>query len=230
MKKLLLLNWKHHWIEDIESFIKLVERSWEKDITFLLAPPHPLLALLMQRISKQIVAQNVHNVPLGSYTGAVGAAYLAKLGVQYALLGHKEVRQQSVKDEDIVLAYQACLHYGIKPILCCGAAEINDVEKSLQAQLNFLNDCPAASVMIAYEPYWAIGKEGLSQNFNHIQSVYDFILSLLPRGTVLNFFYGGGLDVMSCGDLIKKPFISGLLLGKAGLNIDCLTHILNAAE
>jgi triosephosphate isomerase len=227
MKKLLLINWKHHWIDDIDGFIDLIKKNQyqENELSFLLAPPHPLLGILAEKIPTALVAQGATHKPLGAYTGTLGAAYLGKLGIKYVLLGHHEMRIDGLTEQDIELSYMACLQEKIQPILCCGAYDMASLEIGLQEQLRFLINKGPQDVMIAYEPYWAIGQEALSIDFEHVQFVYHLILSFLPDGSSLKFFYGGGLDLDKARSLINEPFIAGLLLGRLGLNLNILKAI-----
>jgi triosephosphate isomerase len=227
MKKFLLINWKHHWIDDIDGFVDFIKINEQQnnELLFLLAPPHPLLGLLSKKIPTSLAAQGVTHKPLGPYTGTVGAAYLGKMGIKYVLLGHHDMRINGLTEQDIELSYIACLQEKIQPILCCGAYDMASLESGLKEQLRFLMNQGPQEIMIAYEPYWAIGKESLLIDFEHLQCVYQLILSFLPDGSSFKFFYGGGLDLDKARSLIKEPFISGLLLGRLGLNLNILKEM-----
>jgi triosephosphate isomerase len=183
------------------------------------------LGLVAQRISFQTVAQSVSSHTLGSHTGAIGASYLQKLRVRYALLGHKETRLQGLTDREIALNYHACLLHDIQPILCFGSPTLEELKYSIEQQLGFLSSHRSAEVYLAYEPYWAIGQQGINCDLQHLRDVYELVSSIVSSDCVLKFFYGGGLDIESTLKIIQLPFISGVLLGKMAIDLEKIKHL-----
>lgn len=227
MKKLLLLNWKHHWIDDLEGYAQLVKGLHH----IFIAPPHPLLGILQHYLPGQVIAQHADAVPLGSYTGSVGPQLLAKMKIRYSLLGHYETRCAGLTQSAIEATYAECLNANITPILCCGAPEPDLMQVFVAEQLSFLINKPLLNrVIIAYEPWWAVGRPDLVCDDEHLFQAYSFIRELLPLNTEVEFLYGGGLTLTNLSLMLKKPYIKGVLLGKISLNKEDIVRLIAISQ
>ena len=111
-------------------------------------------------------AQDISAHDSGAYTGEISGAFLAKLGCTYAVIGHSERREYHGEDEAVVNAkVKAAYKHGLTPIMCVGEVleirkEGRHIEHTLAQVVGGLEGLPAdqaASIVIAYEPVWAIG-------------------------------------------------------------------------
>lgn len=225
MKKILVLNWKHHWVDAWQDYLDYLADP-HSSLQAIVAPPHPMLALMAQQKRDCLIAQSAGDQPLGSHTGAIGASYLKKIGVPYALIGHSESRKQGMSNAQLERSYHSCLKHNIHPILCCGETHPDLLIDSLVQQLSFLTTLNQESVSIAYEPVWAIGTSEQC-SVDRLGFIYSFIKKLIPECTKLNFMYGGGLRLPSALDLLEKTFISGLLIGKMSLDLNQIKQLMS---
>ncbi|MEV7773260.1 triose-phosphate isomerase [Kitasatospora sp. NPDC086791] len=189
-------------------------------------------------------SQDISQHDGGAYTGEVSGPMLAKLQCAYAVIGHSERRQYHGEDEEIVNAkVKAAYRAGITPILCIG--EPLDIRKAgthveyTLAQLDgALADVPAhqaETIVVAYEPVWAIGtgevatpedaQEVCAAIRRRIAELYD--AELADKVRVL---YGGSVKSSSAAGLMAKPDIDGGLIGGASLDADEFVKIVRYRE
>ena len=166
----------------------------------------------------------------GAYTGEISAAMLRDLQVSYVILGHSERRSYyGETDAFINRKVLACLENNLKPVLCVGETleerEAGKVEEVIKTQLvGGLANVPAdkaESVVIAYEPVWAIGT-GKTATPEQAQEVHAFIrkelVGLLGQvGNAIRILYGGSMKPANADELLAKPDIDGGLIGGAAL-------------
>jgi triosephosphate isomerase len=247
-KKLIIANWKMNLsIGEGSLFVhKLVELiEPQKNVDVVLAPS--LLAL--QSISLQahihhfkLAAQNFYWRDSGAFTGEVSANQLRGL-VQYALVGHSERRHIFMEhDRDIRNKVQAAYRHGITPVLCVGETAI---ERTMGETIDVLHDQligglsnitsdDANTLVIAYEPVWAIGTG------NHAKPTDVEIAVKAIRGQVKHLFgaetakkvrvlYGGSVTVDNAGSFLDVDGIDGLLVGSASLDAHAFASIVNRA-
>ncbi|GGQ72923.1 triose-phosphate isomerase [Kitasatospora griseola] len=179
-------------------------------------------------------SQDISQHDGGAYTGEVSGAMLAKLNCAYAVIGHSERRQYHGENEEIVNAkVKAAYRNGITPILCIG--EPLEIRKAgthvayTLAQLDgALDGVPAGdaeSIVVAYEPVWAIGT-GEVATPEDAQEVCGAIRARLGElyGTDLadkvRVLYGGSVKSSSAAGLMAKPDIDGGLIGGASLDAE----------
>ncbi|MQS14438.1 triose-phosphate isomerase [Streptomyces kaniharaensis] len=189
-------------------------------------------------------SQDISQHDSGAYTGEVSGPMLAKLKCTYAVIGHSERRQYHGENEEIVNAkVKAAYRAGITPILCIGEPlEIRKagthVEYTLAQLDGALADIPAEqaeSVVVAYEPVWAIGtgevatpedaQEVCAAIRGRIAELYD--AELADKVRVL---YGGSVKASSAAGLMAKADIDGGLIGGASLDADEFVKIVRYRE
>ncbi|WP_340562419.1 triose-phosphate isomerase [Streptomyces sp. GSL17-111] len=179
-------------------------------------------------------AQDISAHDSGAYTGEVGGPMLAKLKCSYAVVGHSERRQYHHEDDALCNAkVKAAFKHGLTPILCVG--EGLDVRKAghhvqhTLAQLDgALDDVPAAdaeTLVIAYEPVWAIGTGEVAtpedaQEVCHairgrLGELYDTELADKVR-----IQYGGSVKSGNVAAIMAQPDVDGALIGGASLDVD----------
>ncbi|ORV62328.1 triose-phosphate isomerase [Mycobacterium europaeum] len=168
----------------------------------------------------------------GAYTGEVSGAFLAKLGCSFVVVGHSERRTYHDEDDALVAAKAAAaLKHELTPIVCIGEhLEVreagNHVEhnmEQLRGSLAGLSAEQIATVVVAYEPVWAIGT-GRVASAADAQEVCAAIRAELASLTspqvadAVRVLYGGSVNAKNIGDLIARDDIDGALVGGASLD------------
>ena len=164
---------------------------------------------------------------------------LSDLGAQFALIGHSERRQYFAEDESVLAQkYANAVDAGVLPVLCVGETlaerEAGQDEAVVPKQLALL---PAAAVLhqtvlVAYEPVWAIGT-GVVASIEQIAQMHAFIqqhvLSLLNNDASIRLLYGGSVNADNCAAIFAVEHVDGALVGGASLKFDSFAQIITAA-
>ena len=120
----------------------------------------------------KIAAQNMHWEDKGAYTGEVSGAMLKDLGVEYVIIGHSERREYfGETNETVNRKAHAAFKYGLKPIICVGESLLQrdegvtaeHVRYQVKVALKDLSAEQVETLILAYEPIWAIGNAGITQ-------------------------------------------------------------------
>jgi triosephosphate isomerase len=184
------------------------------------------------RLLLQYGAQDLSSEDSGAYTGDIGGPMLAKLGCTYVVVGHSERRQYHHEDDATVNAkVVAAFRNGLTPILCVGETlEVREAGEQIAhttAQLDgALANVPAEqaeSIVVAYEPVWAIGT-GKVATPDDAQEVCGAIRERLrarysgdlARG--VRVLYGGSVKAANAAELLGRPDVDGALVGGASLD------------
>ena len=179
-------------------------------------------------------SQDVSAFDKGAYTGEVSGAMLAKLGCTYAVVGHSERREYHAETDEIVNAkVQAAYRHGLTPILCVG--EVLEIRKAgthiehtlaqLDGALAGLPADQARTIVVAYEPVWAIGT-GEVATPDDAQEVCGAIrtrLAELYSGDLadgVRILYGGSVKATNVAAIMAQPDVDGALVGGASLDPD----------
>jgi triosephosphate isomerase len=189
-------------------------------------------------------AQHCHWEDTGAFTGEVSPAFLAKLDVKLVVCGHSERRELfGETDEMVNKKVHAIVRHGMTPIMCCGETlaerEADETEAKVLGQvaagLSGLSPQQVASMVIAYEPIWAIGT-GKTATAGDAQAVCHAI-----RGAVAATFgaeaalairiqYGGSVKAGTTEELMAQPDVDGALVGGASLDPDEFARIVQFAS
>jgi triosephosphate isomerase (TIM) len=184
-------------------------------------------------------AQDLSVNDSGAYTGDVSGLMLAALACQYVTVGHSERRAIHGEDDATVAAKaQAALRHGLTPIVCVG--EGLDIRKAgehvahctgqLDASLDGLTAEQIASLVIAYEPVWAIGT-GEVATPEDAQEVCGALRARLAErfgpetAATVRILYGGSVKAASTAGILAGPDIDGALVGGASLDADEFAQI-----
>jgi len=185
-------------------------------------------------------AQDCHWEASGAFTGEVSPAMLAKLDVSHVIVGHSERRQLFGEVDQVVnVKVKAVIAEGMTPIMCCGEsleereAGTTDsrVASQVRAGLAGLTPEQISSMVIAYEPIWAIGT-GKVATPEDAQSVCATIRRVVREdsGTAaadaVRIQYGGSVKPVSAPDLMRQPDIDGALVGGASLDPEEFARII----
>ena len=184
-------------------------------------------------------AQNVNDNPSGAFTGEVSVGMLSELGCGYVILGHSERRTLfSETDENIAAKVSAVVGGGLVPVLCVGETlqerEANQEQQVVKDQLvkGLASLTSLDSVVIAYEPVWAIGT-GLTASPEQAQEMHGFIRDVLAsidqeNASGIRILYGGSVKPDNANELFAQADIDGGLIGGASLKADDFLAICRA--
>jgi triosephosphate isomerase len=208
-----------------------------------LGPPYTALTTVAAELAGsdvRLLAQNTHWEKQGAFTGAISPLMLADVGCHYVIIGHSERRQHFGETNHTVnLRIKAALAAGLKVILCVGETKeerqaeqtISRVGEQLREGLAGVS-APAADLVIAYEPVWAIGT-GLTATPDQAQEVHAFIRQELGRllgdAAPYRIQYGGSVTPDNAATLLAQPDIDGALVGGASLKPELFLPIIAAA-
>ena len=223
-------NWKmFKGPREAQAFFADFDAPAGVDVVF--CPPFVSLAAAVES-GRKIYAQNVHWEGSGAYTGEVSPTMLLELGVQGALVGHSERRRHfGDTDEMVARRTRAALEAGLAVIACVGETleqrESGDTELVLKIQVEAIAFAAGEheSLVIAYEPVWAIGT-GKTATPELVEEAHGFIKSLLDRRVL----YGGSVKPENAAELLSQPSVDGSLVGGASLDPDSFAAICRAAS
>jgi triosephosphate isomerase len=172
-------------------------------------------------------AQDCHTATHGAFTGDVSAAMFTDLGCRYIILGHSERRYGHGETSELVAKkVEAAQQAGLTSIVCVGetAAELESgstadiIEKQLRESLP--KNVKKGSLVIAYEPVWAIGT-GQTPAPEDVVTVHKAIRSVLGEaGETVCVLYGGSVTPNNAAAILSHDEVDGVLVGSASLNAD----------
>ncbi len=234
-------NWKmnlNHFeaIALLDKLRYLVSKSDLADVEVSVHPPFTDIRTVQTFIESEKVdialgAQNCHWEDAGAFTGEVAPAFLAKLNVRYVIVGHSERRELfGDSDEWVNRKLNAILKHAMVPILCVGETleerEAGSTEAKVTGQvragLEGVSAGHIGTLVIAYEPIWAIGT-GRTATTEDAQAVCASIratvadLAGADAASTVRIQYGGSVKAANAAELMAQPDIDGALVGGASL-------------
>lgn len=184
------------------------------------------------KMSIKYGAQDLSVHDSGAYTGEISGAFLAKLGCTYVIVGHSE-RREYHDESDAVVADKliAAYRYGLTPIFCCGEGlevrkagnQVAHVLDQVRAGLSQLTPEQVRSVVIAYEPIWAIGTGEVAtpEDAQEVCGAIRTLLAELYSGDLadgVRILYGGSVKSSNVAAIMAKEDVDGALVGGASLD------------
>ena len=182
----------------------------------------------------EVGAENMYFEEKGAYTGEISAAMLVDAGVKYVIIGHSE-RRDYFKEDDALLnkKVKKAFEAGLTPILCCGETleqremgiTLDWIRMQIKSDLVDVTAEQVASMVIAYEPIWAIGtgKTATTEQAQEVcKAVRDCIAEIYDEATAeaVRIQYGGSVNAGNAAELFAQPDIDGGLVGGASLKAD----------
>ena len=232
MKKLAAGNWKMNGsLAALAEVDALIAAHPAPACEMLLCPPTPLIAAMAARAegsALQVGGQDCHQNTSGAHTGDVSAAMLAEAGASHVILGHSERRADHGESSDLVRQKaEAALAAGLIAVVCLGETEAErDAGATLavigaQLDASIHAGSTAATVVIAYEPVWAIGT-GRTPTLAQIAEVHGFLRARLAgligaEAAGLRLLYGGSVKPSNAAEIFALPEVDGALVGGASL-------------
>ena len=177
-------------------------------------------------------AQDVSVHDSGAYTGEISGAFLAKLGCTYVAVGHSERREYHAETDEVVAAkIRAAYRHGLTPIFCCGegleirqaGTHVEHVLAQIEAGLDGLPVEQARSVVVAYEPIWAIGTGEVATpaDAQEVCAAIRTKLAELYSGDTadgIRILYGGSVKSGNVAAIMAGEDVDGALVGGASID------------
>lgn len=209
----------------------------------------PALSLWAMKEAKQdsvlkLGAENCHWEDSGAFTGETSPQALGALELDYVIIGHSERRQYNHEtDEEINQKAHAIFNHQMLPIICCGESlETYEagmakeyVSQQIREALKGLSEDQAKTLVIAYEPIWAIGtgKSATQEDAQNMCAVIRQVLVELYDQEVADatrILYGGSVKVDNITDYMKCSDVDGALVGGASLKADSYLALVEAVK
>ena len=232
LRKLVAGNWKMNGsiasLAELDSILAAAQAQPSVDVA--VCPPFTLIAPAAARVpALAIGAQDCHGRPSGAHTGCVAAPMLVEAGARLAIVGHSERRaDQHETDEEVRAKATAAIAAGLIAIVCVGETEserdtgraVAVVEGQLEGSIP--RDGTGATLVVAYEPVWAIGT-GRTATPDDAAQVHELIRFTVGRRGVpgrVPILYGGSVNAGNVLSLLARPELDGVLVGGASLDPD----------
>jgi len=242
-------NWKMHKnAEETEDLLNelIAKIPTDTETRVIVAPTFVNLASAVEHLeftNIEVAAQNMHQAESGAYTGEVSADMLKSIGVNVVILGHSERRSYFHETDSMIESVSdAALQHEMEVIFCFGEElkdrqsgnHFNIVENQLRDGLFHLEAKAWESIILAYEPVWAIGT-GETASPEQAQEMHAFIRETIRRqfgsdvANDVSILYGGSVKPENAKEIFSKPDVDGGLIGGAALKSDDFAAIVTSA-
>ena len=201
----------------------------------LFSVPYPYLTMTRSEVAEEknyyAAAQNCHHKKSGAFTGEVSVEMLHSLKITYCVVGHSE-RREYFAETNAILAEKVnlCLGNFITPVFCCGEAlaireagtQNEFVAQQLKESLFHLTADQIKTIVVAYEPIWAIGT-GKTATTEQAQEMHAYLRSIIAGqysvavANEVPILYGGSVKANNARELFSCPDVDGGLVGGASL-------------
>lgn len=249
-QKIVAGNWKmNNDKKETTKLIKGIKKSIKKlslnNTRVIVAPSFVNLSSAVKRAKKstiEVVAQNMHQAQNGAFTGEISAGMLKSVGIKTVILGHSERRTLFGETDSILVEkVNAVLENELETIFCFGELledrksenHFKVVESQLKNGLFHLEASAWESIILAYEPVWAIGT-GETASPEQAQEMHAFIRNIIEEkynkevAENVSILYGGSVKPSNAEEIFSKPDVDGGLIGGAALKVDDFTAIIKA--
>ncbi len=244
--KIVAGNWKmnKNLAETKALIADLVAKLPETNAEVMVAPTFVNLTNAVEgvKFSKiEVLAQNMHFAESGAYTGEISADMLINIGINTVILGHSERRAYfGETDEILAKKVKTALDKNLRVMFCFGE-ELEDrksgnhfslVESQLKNALFSLPESAWSSIVLAYEPVWAIGT-GETASPEQAQEMHAFIRKTIANAynaeiaDNVSILYGGSVKPANAKEIFSKEDVDGGLIGGAALAADDFVAIIN---
>lgn len=243
-RKIIVANWKMNTSLDEAINLIIDIKTLIGDDYAVLCVPYTHIGTAQELADDRIGigAQNLCSKEEGAFTGEISGKILASFGVEYVIVGHSERRKYFLEsNSDINAKIKIAIKNDLSPILCFGESleqreEGNFLELIKIQVKEALQDLSAQdlhSVILAYEPIWAIGT-GQSASPQQAQEVHSFVRNFIAESfnadlaSKICILYGGSVKSSNAKDIFKEKDIDGALVGGASLNASEFVKIVKA--
>ncbi len=238
-RKIIAGNWKMN--ETPGEAVKLVDtlkdlvKNPDVDVVYCVPAIDIVpVAEAVKGTNVEVGAENLYFEDKGAFTGEISAAMLVDAGVKYVIIGHSE-RRGYFNEDDALLnkKVKKAFSAGLTPILCCGESleqreagvTLDFIRLQIKSDLLDITSDQVKSMVIAYEPIWAIGtgKTATSDQAEEVcKAIRETIADVYdqPTADAVRIQYGGSMNAGNCKELLAKPNIDGGLIGGASLKAE----------
>ena len=206
-----------------------------------IVPPFTAMRQVKERLagtSVKVGAQNMHWDDGGPWTGEISPPMLKDCNLDLVEIGHSE-RREFFNETDMAVGLKtaAAVRHGLVPLICIGETlaqrEAGQADTVLRGQvesaLSQLDAAEkAATILIAYEPVWAIGVNGIPATIDYASERHERIAAVAGAclGRTVPILYGGSVNPQNCAELISQPAIDGLFIGRSAWTVEGYLDIL----
>ncbi|MFN2378804.1 MAG: triose-phosphate isomerase [Bacteroidales bacterium] len=249
-KKIVAGNWKMNTTVDegiqlAREIMDFVDQNGQGSAEVIICAPFTHLWPVTELLKGSRVrsgAQNCAAEESGAFTGEISAGMITSAGGEYVILGHSERRALFCEDDAVVAKkLRIALGHSLRVILCCGETlpQRNDgshftvVEKQLNEALKDVSSEEIKSIVIAYEPVWAIGT-GVTASSDQAQEMHAFIRNLIKKffndeiAENITLLYGGSCNQNNAAELFGMKDVDGGLIGGASLKVESFCSIIKS--
>ncbi len=232
-------NWKMHktvhesvvFVKEFRSMVKDID-----DVEIVVAPPFTAVHAVAEAARNSnvgVAAQNLHWERQGAFTGEVSAEMVREAGAEYVIIGHSERRRLFADTDELVnRRLVAALGAKITPIVCIGETleeregnlTLSVLDRQIKVGLDSMTGEQIASLVIAYEPVWAIGT-GRNATPAQAGEAHAHIRQRIRQwfggdaADHCHVIYGGSVKADNIRELVALPDVDGALVGGASLEI-----------
>ncbi|MDJ0629894.1 MAG: triose-phosphate isomerase [Rhodobacter sp.] len=245
-RKLAAGNWKMNGLgAELAEIDALAAAHKDPSCDILICPPATLIERMVRRADGSAISvggQDCHPATSGAHTGDISAAMLADAGADHVILGHSERRtDHGETDAGVRVKAEAAIAAGLVAIVCVGETlgerEAGETLAVVGRQVagSVPDGATGASLVLAYEPVWAIGT-GKVPTMDQIAEVHDFIRSALAERVgeaeagAVRLLYGGSVKPGNADEIFAVSNVDGALVGGASLKAADLGGIIAALE
>lgn len=210
------------------------ERNSDLRLRRFVIPPFTAIRevkAMLAETTMKVGGQNMHWADRGAWTGEVSPLMLVDCGMDLVELGHSERREHfGETDATVGLKVEAAIRHGLIPLICIGetladlkggrAGEV--LAQQVRGALGAISSTQfSAPMLLAYEPVWAIGENGVPASADYADSRQAEIIaaSHAALGRRLPCLYGGSVNVENCAELAACPHVDGLFVGRAAWDV-----------
>ena len=228
-------NWGEPMKEIFKAVNELVIKNDDVDVVYCV-PAIDIVPVVeaVKGTNVKVGAENMYVEEKGAYTGEIAPAMLVDAGVSYVIIGHSE-RRDYFKEDDAFLNKKVlkAFEHGLTPILCCGESleqretgvTMDWIRLQIKSDLVGVTADQVKSMVIAYEPIWAIGtgKTATTEQAQEVcKGIRDCIEEMYDTDTAaaVRIQYGGSVNAGNAAELFAQPDIDGGLVGGASLKAD----------
>lgn len=249
VKKLIVGNWKANVEKPAEAnnLLKLIRAKAAKSKTakVVACPSWAFLGMAYaatkgKSSSLVLGVQDVSLYEAGSRTGENIASVAAKLGATYAIVGHSERRAMGETDEVVARKAARAFEQGMTPIVCVGEADrdahglyLGLIKKQVLASLSEIPKSKMSSIVLAYEPVYAIGAKKALE-VGDIEQMALYLRKVLVdafgnEAASVRILYGGSVFPDTARSILHEAGVDGLLIGRASVDAAQFNTIIDCA-
>ena len=248
-KKVIVGNWKMNILPSETRLLadKIAKMCHVSSCEVVICPPYVCIHEAIRYVKSsgiKVGAQNCHWDGTGAFTGEISAEMLEDIGVRYVIVGHSERREHfGENDKTVNMKVKHALSKDMNVIMCVGenadqrhmGREKDIVSDQIIKGLKDVSPKNIESLIIAYEPIWAIGT-GKTATVEQANEMCKFIRGCVSKlygyeaGIKMPIQYGGSVNRSNALDILSQPDIDGVLVGGASLNADDFSYIVSQAN